>query len=262
MLFAFLYAFEYEINQMTQKLIIGIFTLVAMVAQAQTMQFMSTRTDSNAKTSNKVTAIKDIHLLPLFGETNKSLEQIEKEISFLSDCDRDFENRTEASHFFASRGWEYLQENELDTACYRFNLAWLLDNKNADCYWGLGVVCYQKGYLTDAERLLRKGIDIDSTNVGLLVDLATVDMLSFKENKDNWELLEAGQLLDKAFKLDSTNANLYLKKSLIEYHKGNYDLSWANVHKLRAIDEALLDLDFIKDLLDCKPDPKGLFVKY
>jgi tetratricopeptide (TPR) repeat protein len=246
---------------MTQKLIIGILTLIATVAQAQTMQFASTHTDSNAKTSSKVAAIKDIHLMPLFGETNKSLEQIEKEIKFLSDCDRDFENRTEASHFFASRGWEYLQENELDTACYRFNLAWLLDNKNADAYWGLGVVCYQKGYLTDAERLLRKGIDIDSTNVGLLVDLATVDMLSFKENKDNWELLEADQLLTKALKIDSVSANVYLKKSVLEYHKCNYAASWANVHKLRTIDESLLDLDFVKDLLDCTPDPQGLFLK-
>ncbi len=246
---------------MTQKLIIGIFVLIATAAQAQTMQFTSTRTDSNAKTANKVATIKDIHLMPLFGETNKSMAQIEMEIKFLSDCDRDFENRTEASRFFASRGWEYLQESELDTACYRFNLAWLLDNKNADAYWGLGVVCYQKGYLTDAERLLRKGIDIDSANVGLLVDLATVDMLSFKENKENWELLEADQLLAKAIIIDSTNGNIYLKKAVLEYHKGNYAASWANVHRLRTIDEALIDLDFVKELLDCKPDPMGFFLK-
>lgn len=246
---------------MTQKLIIGIFVLIATAAQAQTMQFASTRTDSNAKTANKVAAVKDIHLMPLFGETNKSMGQIEMEIKFLSDCDRDFESRTEASRFFASRGWEYLQESELDTACYRFNLAWLLDNKNADAYWGLGVVCYQKGYLTDAERLLRKGIDIDSVNVGLLVDLATVDMLSFKENKDNWELLEADQLLAKAIRIDSTNGNIYLKKAVLEYHKSDFVASWAYIHKLRTIDEALIDLDFVKELLDCKPDPMGFFLK-
>ena len=232
---------------------------LSLNSQAQTAQFISTKTTDSNTTTDKSPTIKNQHLLPLFGETTKSMQQIEMDIKFLSDCDQNFESRTEASKFFSDRGWSYLQEGQLDTACYRFNLSWLLNNKNADCYWGLGVVCFQKGYLTDAERILRKGIDIDSNNVGLLVDLATVDVIHFKESKDNWELQEADQLLGHALRLDSTNATAYLKKAVLEYHKKNYDVSWRNLHKVKELDITLLDFDFIRDLAECKPDPLGFF---
>lgn len=245
-------------------LVIGSFVvmLVPFFGVAQTMQFISSNrpADTSTKAAAEATAVvKNMHLMPLFGETSKSIEQIEFEITFLNDCDQNFANRNEASQFFSARGWEYLQEGDLDTACYRFNLAFLLDSKNSDCYWGLGVVCYKKGHLTDAERMLRKGADMDSTNVGLLVDLATVDLIHYKEAKENWELIEAEQILNRALRLDSTYADAYLKKSVLEFHKGNYDSAWANLHKTRLLDIESLDYEFMKELLAKKCDPEGIF---
>ncbi len=243
-------------------LVIGWLAVLEM--KAQTMQFVTS--NRPADTSNKAagaaseaTTVKNIHLMPLFGETAKSGEQIEFEINFLNDCDQNFASRKEASTFFSARGWEYLDEGDLDTACYRFNLAYLLNPQNADTFWGLGVVCFQQGHLTDAERMLRKGVDIDSTNVGLLVDLATVDLIHFKESKDKWELLEADHILDRAIRLDSTFATAYLKKSVLEFHKENYDAAWANLHKTRLLDMELLDYEFMKELLAKKCDPLGIF---
>ncbi|WP_051211277.1 tetratricopeptide repeat protein [Runella zeae] len=236
--------------------------LAPVVASAQAMQFVSSSrpADTSTQVANEsAPAVKNPHLLPLFGETSKSVEQIEFEIHFLNECDQNFASRSEASQFFSARGWDYLQEGELDTACYRFNLAYLLDNKNSDCLWGLGVMCYHQGHLTDAERMLRKGADIDSMNVGLLVDLATVDLIHFKESKDNWELIEADQILTRVLRIDSTNANAYLKKSVLEYHKENYDAAWANLHKTRLLDAELLDYEFMKELLSKKCDPEGIF---
>jgi tetratricopeptide (TPR) repeat protein len=246
------------------QLVIGSFVVILAPfwAEAQTMQFVSSNrpADTSKQASAEVTTVvKNMHLMPLFGETSKSIEQIEFEINFLNDCDQNFASRTEASQFFSARGWEYLQEGDLDTACYRFNLAYLLDNKNSDCYWGLGVVCFQQGHLTDAERMLRKGADMDSTNVGLLVDLATVDLIHYKEAKENWELIEAEQILNRAERLDSTSANVYLKKSVLEFHKGNYDAAWAHLHKTRLLDIELLDYEFMKELLAKKCDPQGIF---
>jgi tetratricopeptide (TPR) repeat protein len=229
-------------------------------AWTQSMQFVSNRTpDTNRRAAETAISVKTLNVLPLFGETTKSPEQIEQEINFLNDCDQNFASRTEASQFFATRAWAYLQEGELDTACYRFNLAWLLDNKNVDCYWGLGVVSFQKGYHTDAERLLRRGIDIDSSNVGLLVDLATVDLIHFKESCEKWELTEAEQLLTRATALDSTNANAFLKKSVLEFHKGDFDASWKSFHKMRLLDLTLIDYEFLNELIARKPDPLGIF---
>lgn len=246
------------------QLVIGSFVVILAPfwADAQTMQFVSSNRPADTSKQASVeatTVVKNMHLMPLFGETSKSIEQIEFEINFLNDCDQNFASRNEASQFFSARGWEYLQEGDLDTACYRFNLAYLLDSKNSDCYWGLGVVCFQKGHLTDAERMLRKGADMDSTNVGLLVDLATVDLIHYKEAKENWELIEAEQILNRAERLDSTAANVYLKKSVLEFHKGNYDAAWVNLHKTRLLDIELLDYEFMKELLAKKCDPQGIF---
>ena len=38
-----------------------------------------------------------------------------------------FASAAEASTFFTTKGYEYLRENQPDTAAYRFNLAWLLN---------------------------------------------------------------------------------------------------------------------------------------
>lgn len=248
--------------QVFSYLVIGLW--IALESKAQTMQFVTS--SRPADTSNKATGagseatvVKNLHLLPLFGEAAKTVEQIEFEINFLNDCDQNFATRKEASEFFSARGWEYLDEGDLDTACYRFNLAYLLNPQNADTFWGLGVVCFQQGHITDAERMLRKGADLDSTNVGLLVDLATVDLIHFKESSDKWEILEAEQILNRAIRLDSTFATAYLKKSVLEYHKGNYDASWENLHKTRLLDIELLDYEFMKELLAKKCDPLGIF---
>lgn len=233
--------------------------LMSVHSQAQTMQFASSHRTANTPHSETTTIVKNAHLLPLFGETTKSIEQIEFEINFLNECDQNFSSRGEASRFFSDRGWDYLQEGDLDTACYRFNLAYLLDPKNSDAYWGLGVVCFQQGHLTDAERMLRKGVDIDSTNVGLLVDLATVDLIHYTESKDSWELHEAEQILNRALRLDPTSANTYLKKAVLEYHKGQYKAAWVYLHKTRQLDSNLLDYAFVKELLAKECDPEGIF---
>ncbi len=113
-----------------EKYFLGILVLGFYInSNAQTLQLASARTIDTNKTSETAIVVKNQHLIPFFGETSKSLEQIELEIKFLSECDQNFESRKEASKFFSDRGWNYLQDSELDTACYRFNLAWLLDNK-------------------------------------------------------------------------------------------------------------------------------------
>ncbi|WP_229254326.1 type IV pilus biogenesis/stability protein PilW [Dyadobacter sp. NIV53] len=113
--------------------------------------------------SKRPLELKERRVLPLFGELSKTSVQIDEEIRFLSECDKSFSSRTEASSFFTARAWEYLQEGALDTACYRFNLANLLNDKNVEAYWGLGVVSYQRENWTDAKRMLSKGVNLQET---------------------------------------------------------------------------------------------------
>ncbi len=200
-----------------------------------------------------------VQTMPLFGERAKSGEQIEFEINFLNDCDQNFSSRPEASQFFAARGWDYLGESQLDTAAYRFNLAWLLNDKNVDAYWGLGVVCYQQNKLDQAIRMLSKGLVLADTNAVLMTDLATVELMQFQLKKDPKHLTEAEYHLTKAITILPDNATAHMKMALLQYTKADYGRAWEHIHQARRLDISSIDLQLLSELSAKQPDPKGFF---
>lgn len=209
--------------------------------------------------SKKPLELKERRILPLFGELSKTSEQIGEEIQFLSECDKSFSSRAEASSFFSARAWEYLQEGSLDTACYRFNLANLLNDKSVETYWGLGVVSYQRQNWVDAKRMLSRGVELQGDNVPLLVDLSTVDMKLYELTNRKEELDEAATILKHAVALDSTYALGQYNLALVHYNLDQPDEAWVHLHKGRKLDFSQINLDFIELLKAKKPDPEGFF---
>ena len=200
-----------------------------------------------------------LNTIPLFGERPKTAAQIDQEIHFLNDCDRNFPSRSEASDFFASRGWDYVADGQLDTAAHRFNLSWLLNERNPDAYWGLGVVSYQKNNLPGAIKLLKKGLAIADTNVVLMADLATLQIKNYQHKKDVADLTEAETLLLKTVLISPSSAASYQKLAVVNFLKADYEKSWAYFHQARTLDLSVLDLSFLNELLAKLPDPKGVF---
>ena len=200
-----------------------------------------------------------VNTLPLFGERPKTAAQIDEEIHFLNDCDRNFPSRSEASEFFAARGWDYVADGQLDTATHRFNLSWLLNDHNADAYWGLGVVSYQKNNLPGAISLLKKGVDVADTNVVLMADLATLQIKNYQEKQDPIDLTEAEKLLLRTVSLSPNLATSYQKLAVVNFLKADYEKSWAYFHQARTLDLSVLDLSFLNELLAKLPDPKEVF---
>tara|TARA_R110002124_G_scaffold274588_1_gene444537 strand:+ start:547 stop:1290 length:744 start_codon:yes stop_codon:yes gene_type:complete len=203
--------------------------------------------------------LKERRVLPLYGEITKTSAQIDEEIKFLSDCDKSFTTRDEASTFFTTRAWEYLQEGSLDTACYRFNLAHLLNDKNVDVYWGLGVISYQRQDWVLAKDMLSRGVNINSSNVPLLVDLSTVDLKLYDITNGVEELAEAKKLLDHANKLDSTYALGQYNQALLYYNLNEPKKAWEHLHNGRSLDFGQINLSFVELLKAEMPDPKGFF---
>jgi tetratricopeptide (TPR) repeat protein len=201
----------------------------------------------------------DARILPLFGERSKTGQQIEDEIRFLNDCDQNFASRHEASRFFAARGWEYISEAQLDTAAYRFNLAHLLNEKNADALWGLGVVCYQRNRLPDAIRMLKLGATLADTNAVLFNDLATVELELFQTRHDTTSLTDARDHLQRAVFLNPAQATAYARLSQISYYMADYRSAWTYLHKAYKLDLSCIDLPYVQELLAKEADPVGLF---
>lgn len=224
---------------------------------AQTIATEKVATTETVATTVEVK--KPAHCLPLFGERSKSIEQIEQEIRFLNDCDQNFSNRQEASQFFAARGWDYIADGQLDTAAYRFNLSYLLNDKNADAFWGLGVICYQQEKLPDAIRMLKKGLAVVDTNTVLMTDLATVQIKYYQHTKDENLLNEAETYLYQALAVDAANATAHIELSYLYFTRANYPKAWESLHKARALDLSVIDLAYLGELLAKMPDPKGFF---
>ncbi|MBU1820046.1 MAG: hypothetical protein KKG00_00860 [Bacteroidetes bacterium] len=227
---------------------------------SQTMQFVSNARSLDTNLSEPRTlTLAERRVLPLFGEQRKTSEQIEEEIKFLSECDKMFTNRDEASTFFAARAWEYVQEGRLDTAAYRFNLAYLLNEKNVDAFWGLGVICYQKNMLEDAERMMRRGVEVAPENVPLMVDLSTIELRHYNEKKEPQDLEESYQLLKRAATLDTTYAQTFYNLALAEFYRADYPNAWNALHTGRKLNFQLVDFQFVELLRAQLPDPEGFF---
>jgi tetratricopeptide (TPR) repeat protein len=245
---------------MKESVVIWFALLIPALGLAQEKHLASAAPMSDTNISQRrPLELKEKRVLPLFGEQSKNSEQIDEEIRFLSDCDKSFSSRIEASSFFSARAWEYLQEGSLDTACYRFNLANLLNDKNVEAYWGLGVVCYQKENWVDAKRMLSRGVSIQSSNVPLLVDLSTVDLKLYAINKRQEELDEAFKLLEDAVALDSTYALGQYNLALVHYNRDEPEKSWERLHKGRMLDFNQINFEFIELLKAKLPDPQGFF---
>ncbi|WP_254413018.1 tetratricopeptide repeat protein [Dyadobacter diqingensis] len=245
---------------MKESVVIWFALLIPALGLAQEKHLASAAPMSDTNISQRrPLELKEKRVLPLFGEQSKNSEQIDEEIRFLSDCDKSFSSRIEASSFFSARAWEYLQEGSLDTACYRFNLANLLNDKNVEAYWGLGVVCYQKENWVDAKRMLSRGVSIQSNNVPLLVDLSTVDLKLYAINKRQEELDEAFKLLEDAVALDSTYALGQYNLALVHYNRNEPEKSWEHLHKGRMLDFNQINFEFIELLKAKLPDPQGFF---
>jgi tetratricopeptide (TPR) repeat protein len=202
----------------------------------------------------------NIYELALFGGYQKTLAQQEEDKLFLADADRNFENRDKASSFFSDMGWQYLSEGSKEMATYRYNLAYLLNPRNMDVFWGLGVIEYQKGELEEAIKLMTRGLgNGGENNVTLLVDLATLHIKCFTESQHSADMPKAYELLEKAIALQPDFTNAYMQLALANLVNGNIDEAWMSFHKGYEKNPGQVDFDLLSELLQQKADPQGFF---
>ncbi len=249
---------------MKKFLILSLVLLIAFSAEAQRKGKKSKANE--ATQPNATTPVElppdpsvNVNLLPLYGGRTKTAAQQQADQAFLTDCDRNFSSREEASQFFETRAWEYLKEGKMDTAAYRFNLAWLLNEKNANTYWGLGVISSEKGQTDEAIGLLEKGLTFVPGSAPLLVDIASLRLNRYKEKNDKKDLQTSMELLNRAIQSDSTFASAYYKQSVVYFHQEDYDKAWASLHKGRSLSVAGMDFGYLTELMAKKEDPLGVF---
>ncbi|WP_439883095.1 tetratricopeptide repeat protein [Pontibacter sp. MBLB2868] len=198
-------------------------------------------------------------VLPMFGNKPKTEEQQQKDEKFLTSCDKSFTNRQEASAFFMERGWEYYNEGQVDTAMYRFNLAWLLNPNNKDTYWAFGLISSAKGNEQEAISFYEKTLAIDPKNSLLLADIGASYVTLYTEKHKKKNLRKADKYLSESVAADSANAYALYKFAVVKFHTKKYAEAWEYLHKSRSLDLRTIDYTFVADLVEKMPDPMGVF---
>ncbi|MGY2131005.1 tetratricopeptide repeat protein [Hymenobacter sp. HD11105] len=215
----------------------------------------------NKKDKNAATASvsKANRLLPLFGGIGPAQAEQVVGPNFLADIDRNFASRAEASKFFSTKGFEYLTENQPDTAIYRFNLAWLLDQKNADAYRGLGVVKSSNPTPDESIQLLSQAAALAPTDALILSDLGALYLIRYEQSKKKKDLATGMEHMQKAITADPNNAVAWQQMARGYYFQEDYTKAWEAVHKGQGLNMASTDFSFIGELLAKQPDPTGKF---
>ncbi|SFF87973.1 tetratricopeptide repeat protein [Pontibacter chinhatensis] len=198
-------------------------------------------------------------VLPMFGEKQKTEAEQKQDEKFLTSSDKNFTDRREASKFFMERGWEYLNEGQVDTAMYRFNLAWLLNPDNKDTYWAFGLVTSARGDNQTAIRMYEKALTYDGKNALLLSDAAAAYLAVYQEKKKKKDLKKASGYLAAATAADPNNAYALYNISKVKYQEKKYKEAWDYLHKSRSIDMSSIDYAYILELSEKMPDPQGFF---
>ena len=227
-------------------------------APAQAQRKGRANSDGSLAASAPASA-KATRLLPLFGGLSPAqATQVIGEAQ-LKAIAASFPSTAEASTFFTNKGYEYLRENQPDTAAYRFNLAWLLNPQNAEAYRGLGIIASGQPTPDAAIGLLNKGFAIAPTSTMLMSDLGASYLMRYGQTKKKKDLTTGLELLQRATTADPANANAWQQLARGFYYQEKYAEAWDAVHKGQNASVSSLDFDLITDLLAKLPDPQGTF---
>ena len=198
-------------------------------------------------------------LQPLFGGLTPAQAEQALGSATLGNLAGSFASRAEASRFFSTKGYEYLAENQPDTAAYRFNLAWVLDPANPEAYHGLGIVASSAPTPDQAIGLLRQGLALAPTNSALLSDLGTSYLIRYEQTKKKKDLTTGTEFLQQATTQDAANATAWQQLARAYYYQESYAQAWEAVHKGQNNSLSSVDFALVADLLAKQPDPQGTF---
>jgi tetratricopeptide (TPR) repeat protein len=156
----------------------------------------------------------NINLLPEYGNAQKTKEQVDVDNEFINSTLKIDTTHRKASDHLVRLGFIYFYRGDLETAMKRFNQAWLLDNTNANAYWGFGAIYMTFGDQQSALKQYDKGLAINPQSTNILTDKATIYMVNFEKGGSADNVTKALELFNKSYSIDAANQNTLFKLSI------------------------------------------------
>jgi tetratricopeptide (TPR) repeat protein len=194
--------------------IVGV--LIAQLSFSQQMSYKEWQ--EQAKTN--------ITLQPEYGNVPKTGDQIKADKEFVELSLKTDTTPRKASEHLIRLGFTYLYRGDVKTAMSRFNLAWLLDPKNENSYWGFGAIYGSFNDYPAAIAQYDKGLAINPNSSVILTDKATLYFVGFQQDQDQSKLNAAINLLKKSYSIDTNNANTTFKLSICYFLNKDCTNAW------------------------------------
>lgn len=189
-------------------------------------------------------------LLPRYGHLPRTEQEVTSDSVFIKKimAQPQFKTRREASNHLVKLGFQYYYRDDLKTAMFRFNQAFLLDSTNSDDYWGYGAVYMRFGMLGLAAGQYEAGLKIDSTNTHLWTDYATMRLAQYYR-LDYDEMLDTAIIyLHKSYGIDPKDVNTAYKLSICYLNKKKCDEAWKYYDECVALGGQPITDDYKKDM--------------
>src|SRR5688572_5950305 len=189
-------------------------------------------------------------LLPRYGHLPKTEDEIKADSGFIRQImsQPQFKTRREASNHLIQLGFNYYYRDDLKTAMFRFNQAYLLDTTNTDIFWGYGAIYMRFGYLGLAADQYETGLKIDSTNTHLWTDYATIFLGQYYRLETEESLDKAIQYFEKSYKLNPKDVNTVYKLSISYWNKNDCKNAWKYYDEAVALGEKPITEAYTSDL--------------
>ena len=161
----------------------------------------------------------NIRLLPKYGNVEKTAEQNVADQEFIKTALQSDGTKEKASAHLIQLGFSYLGKQDIKTAMYRFNQAWLLNPQNEDAFWGFGGVYFSFNDFENAIKQYDEGLLLNPKSSNIITDKATVYMTKFNQEQDPTDLTRAIGLFMASYEIDPKNQNALFKLSVCYFLK-------------------------------------------
>lgn len=177
----------------------------------------------------------EIRLLPKYGNTVKTKEQKESDQELIRTYLKQAGTKRKASELLVELGFDYLYKQDLKTAMYRFNQAWLLDPTNENVFWGFGAIYFSFGDFERATYQYDEGLKLNANSSNILTDKATVYMTRFMKSHGEKDFALAINNFKKSYSIDPKNQNTLFKMSACYFVKKDCDNAWKYYNECKKL---------------------------
>ena len=173
---------------------------------------------------------------------------------FISQVEKDFGSREEASRLWWREAEKYMAEGNLDYAMRRYNQSWLLDPNNYQPYWGFARVSLELDKIDDVVKFIDRAkelVDDPFQEVALLADAGTTytyKAIASSTNEQSRYFATANENFEASIALEPGYGDSWRRWAYSLYEQGQYVKAWEKVKRARQLGAKPFSQEFINDL--------------